>query len=536
VVAVLDRNSSSAESVLLAEAFRDFQKFCALLQVVDIETGVRKPMRLTGIQRAYCRRRTPRDIILKPRKVFMTSLEVARDLWWFLTKRGARVVIVVQSEQGNASRRTIEGMLRVALESLREVVPGVGSSVYGGERFDVETNREFAWHERDATLRIMEAGAAERTARKGGRSQTVNRLHGTEVAFWEHGAATLNSLLNAMPPNGGEAVIETTANGAAGYYHEQYQAAKRGENGLTPHFYTWWLHEGYRTALAPGERIEARDPLEAKLLAAGVAPEAVKWYRGKRALLGQLVHQEFPSDDITCFLVSGRGFFDGESVQRLIDKARPYVSHNWLAGSSGSNPMGGEHAVPPVRVWEVPIAGEEYVVGCDPSNGTGGSAGAAWVIRRSTGRHVATLWGQFRPWVLAKHLVAIAKSYHGAEIAVERNPGGGGVTVLRAIETEQKYGGVMLDHDGQPGLVTSQASRAQMLDTFEEAVRRGAVDTSDLAALGEMRTFVVKLDSGRERAEADAGARDDLVMAGAIAWEAACRRRRPRGSGLGVVL
>lgn len=514
------------ENLALAAALRSFEKFCALLEIVDIETGARRPMALTPIQKAYCRARTRRDIILKPRKVFMTTLEVARDLWWFLTVRGARVVIVVQSEKGNAARNTIRGMLRVALESLRRVLP-VGSTAFDGARFDVETNDVLEWHERDATLRIMEAGAAERTARKGGRSQTVNRLHGSEVAYWEHGAETLNSLLNAMPPSGGEAVIESTANGAAGYYYEQWQAAVRGENGFRPHFFRWWEHAGYAAELAAGERVAARDEAEANLLRQGVRAEQLKWYRAKRATIGpERTDQEFPSDATTCFLVSGRGFFDNVVVEGLLRAARPPVHEEHPRGSKTGGARGqqvNDSVVPVVRVWEPPQPGKDYVVGSDPSEGTGGSAGAGIVLERGSGKHIATLWGQLRPWVLAEYLAKLARYYNDAEVAVERNAGG---TVLRALEVEQRYGNLFLDRDERPGYVTNAVSRPQMLDTLEEALRRGAFRTDDVHLLGEMRTFVV---NDRERAEHAKGARDDLVMATAIAWEVACRRKKRRG-------
>lgn len=507
----------------LRAAVLSFPRFCALLQVVDIESGQRVPMRLTWIQRRYCAARTSRDIILKPRKVFMTTLEIARDLWWFLTVRGARVVVVCQSEKGNAARNTVRSMLRVAIESLRRVLP-VGAAAFDHQRFDVETNDVLEWHERDASLRIMEAGAAERTAAKGGRSQTVNRLHATETGYWEHGGTTLNSLLNAMPPNSGEVVIESTPNGAAGYYYEQWQAAKKGLSGFTPHFFEWWTHPGYRTALSEGERLTPENAQERKLLDAGVAPEALKWYRAKVATIGaQRAAQEFPSDDVTCFLVSGRGFFDGLAVERLLANAREPIAVDVGEASGSSGQRVGDRLVPAVRIWHEPQPDRTYVVGSDTSDGTGGSAGTGIVIERGTGRHMATLWGQFRPWVLARHLAAVGRYFNDADLAVERN--NTGLTVLRALEVEERYGNVMVDWDGKPGLVTSTATRGPMLDTLEEAVRVGTFRTDDVHLLGEMRTFVVTVGESRERPEHAKGARDDLVLGAAIAWEAACRRR-----------
>jgi hypothetical protein len=504
-------------------ALKSFSAFCALLEIVDIETGKRRPMELTWIQRRYNAKRTNRDIILKPRKVFMTTLEIARDLWWFLTRRGARVVIVCQSEKGNAARNTVRSMLRVALESLRRLMP-IGSVALDHKRFDVETNDILEWHERDASLRIMEAGAAERTAAKGGRSQTVNRLHVTEAAYFEHGAVTLNSLLNAMPPIGGEVVIESTPNGASGYYYEQWKAAERGTSGFTPHFFTWWSHPGYRKALAPSEHIVPNDAREEKLLADGVSPESLKWYREKVATLGhQRTLQEFPSDPVTCFLSGGRHFFDAARVAEMVAKAVSPPITQIIRASGVQQQLINNREVPALRVWHEPVKGNEYIVSVDTSEGSGGNAGAACVIERVTGQHIATLWGQFKPWELASWSCRLAKKYFGAWIAVERN--NHGHTVLRCLVAEQKYARVFRDRDGKPGWNTTPASRPAMLDTFEKAVRAGHFETNDVFLLAQMNTFDVG-DKGK--AEARKGTDDDLVMATGIGWDVVCRVGRRR--------
>ena len=506
---------------LIARAFRPggFPAFCALLRIVDIETGKRVPMRLTWIQRSYNAKRSPRDIILKPRKVFMTTLEIARDLWWFLTRRGARVVIVCQSEQGNAAKRTVRGMLRVALESIREMVSGIGSSdPRRGGRFDVETDDVLEWRERDATLRIMEAGAAERTAAKGGRAQTVNRLHATELAFWEFGAETLNSLLNAMPPNSGEVVYESTPNGASGYYHEQWQAAVAGKNGFTPHFFPWWTHAGYRTTLEAGEAISL-SPEEKALAARGVSPEALKWYRTKQSVLGpQKAAQEFPTDPDSCFLLSGREFFDIKTTLALLSNASAPRHVEPLRGS-------GVHGE--LRVWGRPERDKQYVLSADTSEGTGGDESAGILREVGTGLHVATISGQIKPGEYARILAKVAITYNNALIAVERN--GPGLTtldrLLSVLQPERVAKGlpalrVFHDRDEKPGWHTNVASRPAALAGLEQGQRDGTWRSLDQQTLTQMKLFVWReKSSGNVKAEAAPGEHDDLIMAEAIGWD-----------------
>jgi hypothetical protein len=513
----------------LARATKSFPAFCSLLTITPQEGGEQIPLRLTWIQKAYCEARTTRDIILKARKVYMTTLELARDLWWFLSVKGARVVILCQAEDGHGMRNFIASALADMLVSLRRWV-----------RVDLDTENAtyLRWKANDATLQIMEAGAGMKSARKRGRGLAINRLHCTESAAWDYAEETMTVFLNAMPQDAGEVVIESTPRGASGDYYDRYQKAVQGQGQYKAHFFPWYKHTAYRTPLALGERIVPQTSAEEKLVREGVSPEALKWHRTMVATQSaQKIAQEYPSDAISCFLVSGRSFFDAGIVQQMLDGAHPPVRTNRNLGGDGwRHQEAGDDQVPPVRVWELPVPGEAYVIGADPSLGTGGSAGAAIVIHRATGKHVATLWGQFRPWVMAKHLAALARAYNGAEIAVERNEGGGGGTCLRALDVDEKYANVALDRDGKPGLVTSASSRAQMLDVLEEAVRRRAFKTHDVHLLGEMRTFVVKVTATSERPEHEHGARDDLVMATAIAWECACRPRPRRSAGLGVVL
>ncbi len=514
----------------LAKCFADFDRFCGLLKIQPKGGGGRIPLVLSPVQRAYCEARSSRDIVLKARQVHMTTCEAARDLWWFLTKHGARVVIVCQSQTDQGPLSDISYKIRLFIDSLRKI--GVKLE------FGKETATEWTLPDRDATMRLIQAGASEDAAERKGRGGTVNRLHLSEMAFWgAYAADTFNSLNESVPRSGSEVVIESTPNGASGEFHSQWRAAVEGRSGYQPLFYSWWLHPEYRLPLSDEDRpFKPRSQLEQSLVDRGATAEAIAWRRWKVRDKGgneQLVSQEFPNDAITCFLVSGRGFFDSLSLERLIHAAKEplRVDKGEQSGSSGQTV--GKVTVPALRIWEEPKADASYVIGSDTSDGTGGSASSGIVLERGTGKHVATLWGQFRPWVLAKHLASVGHYYNDADIAVERN--NTGLTVLRALDVEQGYENVLCDVDERPGYLTSPATRAPMLDTLEEAVRSRAFETNDIYMLDEMKNFVVVETAHRERPEHARGSRDDLVLGGAIAWDAVCRTRPRRARLTGIV-
>src|SRR5207245_1335747 len=98
--------------------------------------------------------------------------------------------------------------------------------------------RQIVFPELDSEYRV--ATAADPNA---GRGLTIQNLHCSEVARWpRHAAATLASLRAAVPSHG-EIVLESTPNGAAGCFYDEWQRA--AESGYVRHFFPWWWEPLY---------------------------------------------------------------------------------------------------------------------------------------------------------------------------------------------------------------------------------------------------------------------------------------------------
>lgn len=489
--------SESAErrsrAELLSWALADFRRFCGLLQIQPKGGGGRIRFNLSPIQRQYDAARTPRDIILKPRQVYITTLEAARDLWFFLTRPGARVVVVCQSQTDGAPFKDISEKFRLFIDSLARA--GLKLE-FGRESFG-----EWSLPARDSTMRIIQAGASEAAAAKKGRGGTVNRLHVTEAAFFERAETTFNSLLESVPgpEHGSEVVNESTPNGVGGFYHEQWEAAVRGLSGYKPHFFRWWEHPEYTLPLEADEVVKPETELEEKLVSLGVSPPQLKWYRRKLAEKGRaLTAQEYPSDPDSCFLVSGRGFFEQEVTARLLAKATEPVE---------------KRERDRVRIWRKPESGKLYILTLDTSEGVGGDPSGGILRERATGELAATIDGQYPPWELARTGAKLGREYNDAIIAVERN--NHGHAALQALEREEKYKKIYKHADDKLGWPTNAVTRPQILDALEDAHRNGLWASPDRATLEQFRTFIVPATG---KPEAAPGAHDDLVMAEAIAW------------------
>ncbi len=482
----------------LGWALGDFRRFCALIDIVP-KDGRRRKFQLNAIQSAFCLDRTGRDVVLKPRQVGFTTLEQARDVFRFLTVRGARVVVTCQSTTDHTPAKLLSSNYRVMFDGLQRA----GLNL----KFRTQSSTEWALADRDAVLRIVGAGASEAAASKIGRAGTVDRLHLTETAFYEYADETLNALLECVPSRelGSEIVSESTPNGAAGVFYRQCRAAQTTASGYRLHFYPWFAAGEYAVALEPGEIIRPATEREQALVLRGVTPEQLKWYRQKVAEKGQsLTDQEYPSDPDTCFLVSGRCFFDQAVTSGLVEAATDPIERSDRDR---------------ISVWKRPEKGIEYLISADTSEGGGGDPSGAVMRIRETGEHVATISGQYTPWELARACAELGRKYNTALVAVERN--NHGHAVLQALEREERYPNIYQHDDDKPGWPTNAVTRPTMLDALEDAHRKGLWASKDRAVLSQFRTFIV---GPTGKAEAARGEHDDLVMAEAIGWAV---RQRP---------
>lgn len=477
----------------------DFEGFAAKLDIIDLE-GSRVRLRPNAIQAAFEVTRSGRDIILKPRQVGFTTWELARDIWFFLTRPGAQVVIVAQSDAEDDALKGISKKLTLMFDALAREM---------GLAFPVKAQGAMQWVFGNATLRIIGAGASKAAAEKKGRGGTIHRLHVTELAFFEQGEATLNALLECVPAPqfGSEITIESTANGAAGVFFERYKAAKSGRAGWSAHFFRWMDHAIYATSLVENDNIEPEGERERELLAKhGATLEQLKWYRAKVEDKGQaLVDQEYPLDEDTCWLLAGRLFFDAERTRALYGLTKPPIETR-IVGDPGT---GGT-----LRIWERPVPGRRYVIVGDTSEGVGGDPSGGCVFDRSTGEHLATVQGQFKTWEFARVLAELGKEFSMAKLVVERN--NHGHAVLQALDREQKYPRSLVHRakDDRPGWVTGQISRAAALEALHAAHRHKKWSSPDSETIAQMLVFIVD-DKGKPRAAN--GAHDELMIVHAIA-------------------
>lgn len=168
----------------------------------------------------------------------------------------------------------------------------------------------------------LESGYAVGTAgaKAVGRSQTVQLFHGSEVAFWPNASTHFAGVVQAIPDlPGTEIVLESTANGVGGEFHERWQQAEAGIGDYQAIFIPWFWSPEYSRAVPDGFILDEEE--EAYRDAHDLTLGQMVWRRNKIAELKDpmLFKQEYPATAAEAFQMTGH---DGFIKPEVVVKAR----------------------------------------------------------------------------------------------------------------------------------------------------------------------------------------------------------------------
>lgn len=159
---------------------------------------------------------------------------------------------------------------------------------------------------------ILDSGYSVGTAgsKAVGRSKTTQLFHGSEVAFWPNAADHFAGAVQTVPDLGGtEVVLESTANGMGGEFHERWQQAEAGLGDYEAVFVPWFWSEEYRRPVPPDFVLDDDEAKEQALH--GLDLEQMVWRRAKIAELKDvlLFKQEYPATAAEAFQTTGHDSF-----------------------------------------------------------------------------------------------------------------------------------------------------------------------------------------------------------------------------------
>ena len=242
-----------------------------------------------------------RALVLKGRQQGISTYIGGRFYWLTTHDRGIRCFILTHEQDATDNLFTM-------VERYHENCPSLVKPQTG------------AANAKELAFDLLDSGYAVGTAgtKAVGRSQTIQLFHGSEVAFWPNAPTHFAGVVQAVPDlPGTEILLESTANGVGGEFHERWQQAEAGIGDYIAVFIPWFWQDEYRRDVPPDfePTDEEREYQEAHRLTL----EQIVWRRNKIAELKDpvLFKQEYPATAAEAFQMSGHdSFIPAELVLR----------------------------------------------------------------------------------------------------------------------------------------------------------------------------------------------------------------------------
>lgn len=456
-----------------------------------------------------------RIIILKARQMGFSTVTEGIFFKETVTKPNINTAIVAHKED---STTNLFNMSKLMYDELPEPMKPEKKKSNAKELvFDKEDGRGLK-----SKIKCFTAGG------KGvGRSDTINNLHLSELAFWQGDKKiTLTGLLQAVPNTPDTMiVIESTANGYE-YFKELWDDAVAGKNDFVPIFIGWNELQEYKMTYTGFELTKEERELQKTY---GLTLEQLTWRRWCIANnCGNDIDQfkqEYPINPEEAFISTGKCYFDKQNIINRIQEIKDikpvkqgYFTYDYN-GIKISKIEWVEDKEGPIKIYEEPKQRYPYVLSGDTA-GEGSDYFTGHVLDNTTGKQVAVLKQEFDEIEYTRQMYCLGKHYNNALIGIEANYTTYPIQKLEELQYPKQYIREKEDtYTGKTekrfGFKTTLITRPLILAQLQTIVKELIELIIDVDTLKEMLTFI-KNEKGR--AEAQQGYHDDLVMALAIAY------------------
>ena len=444
------------------------------------------PMTLLPVQQHYISNRTNRDIILKARQLGLSSGVMAANSHKIFTEHYNKMAIITHSQETSEFLlQTVQRFHRNLPDELRPEVSWLSSE-------------RIRFPGLDSLIYIDSA-----ESKSIGFGQTLNIAHLSELSRWpEFKSNDLFAGITQTLSEGAFLTIESTPRGRRGLFYRLYEAAKRGDLDYKTFFYPWWWDIEYKRPIKGniGYSKEEQLLVDAKKL----SPEQIMFRREKIAELGDLFYQEYPENEVDCWLSSDISVFDGMAIRRYLQQVQSGRAEGALA------------------IWKDVIGGEKYVIGVDVAGGhEKGDFSVASVLRTRTNEYVARIRARIAPDLFAQEVLRLGHRYNDAQIGVERTMHGHTVLhiLLQAnypnLYYHQDYDSFTQLMSTQVGWITTGKTKPIMVDTMSAAIRSGDIILWSENLLDEASGYIWE----GQKAKKSPGAFDDELDAFMIALQ-----------------
>jgi hypothetical protein len=370
------------------------------------------------------------------------------------------------------------------------------------------------------------------------RGDTLHLVHCSEFAFWKSPKKQLNSIMQALAPDG-IIIIESTANGQ-NYFAETFFKAKRDENSFRDFFFNWingrtlfekdyenaveqWLARNNNKMLTT----EDLDEDELELVKLGADIKQLIWRRLKISNSSlEEFRQEFPSTPTEAFQTTGSQIFANKRIDEVYNsissKKEKFIPKSKMIElglpSSLQNYYGKS-----LFIYHTPEKGKRYFIGVDCSEGIGKDYSTIEVYDKEGKECCMFRNNTIKPWEFADLIYDLGHYFNKSILGVER--ASGGHSVIEKLWYGKRYYNMMghQDYDERnkaiwsPGFDTNSKTKGLIINNYRELFETKKIQINSLETLDEMKVFELK-ENGVSMG-ACIGMTDDLVMATAIALD-----------------
>ena len=367
-----------------------------------------------------------------------------------------------------------------------------------------------------------------------GRGETNHYVHCSEAAFYPQADDLIAGLLQSVPKANSEVIVESTANGAGGWFYEQVMKSQRNEGEWITVFIPWFWMPEYREPVHRYWEMTREEEKLAQLYR--LTPEQLNFRRLKIDELGstELFLQEYPSNVDEAFRFSGHCFVEEEHVAAAeLECYSPIFEGDFSKTGRMEPRLGGSFKqYQPVR------PDERYCIGADVAEGLSHGDFSSATIVDSRGNQVASWHGHIDPVDYGDLLFALGMKFNKAFIIPERN--NHGLATVRRLQ-ERNYANLYHEktvdesYDDRltrrVGFLTTSKTKPLIIDNIRSLIRKRDSGLADKAYISELRTYVVD-EKGVTNAKEKCF--DDRVMSYALAMfglNSMPRTRRYLGGG-----
>ena len=329
------------------------------------------------------------------------------------------------------------------------------------------------------------------------RGDTIHYLHVSEVAFIKE-RERIDATLQAVPLDC-HVSRETTPNGLGDFYDDWIN-----KNSIyQKFFFPWYMHDEYKIKIDSIVYTDEEKKLISKaksIYGIKITKEQINFRRFKKSEIKKMFIQEYPEDDVSCFLMSGNNVLDLENINRIKAEFKEPID-----------------IIDGIEIYEH-MESSLYVIGADTAEGVGGDYSVCTCYNVNTREQAAAFRGQLKPSDFARKIKQMADLFtkNGQEpplTAVERN--NHGHAVLLELDEHIEYSNLYTTKDGRVGWVTDRVTRPIMVDAFVESVDNNTIAIKQHELLNECLTLI----SDKGKIQAADGKHDDCVIASCIALQ-----------------